>query len=324
VSDGAVSAVTVFDRRTLAVQSSIPIGCSPDSLAYDPSSKLVFAVCGAARSLPQPAHQGDRSQQPVAFGVSHLVAIDTAASNAVLADVAVPGELRVVQTDGNGRVYVTAAESRLQIARNGAQNSVDPVRTIPPRIVLFDSSTLVNEAHRWFAEQKKQESDGPARLDVGENNPSNSLAQFLRLPAGCTEPHGFAIDSKNARIFAACENQQLLVLNAGSGQVVATLTTGPGDDVIGYDADHNLIFSANGAGYGSLTIIRQDATADTYAVIQNLPTLARARTLAVDPSTGIVYLVTDTMGVDLSPRGALTNIKPAPIEGSFQVVVVGH
>jgi hypothetical protein len=94
--------------------------------------------------------------------------------------------------------------------------------------------------------------------------------------------------------------------------------------VVGYDPDRNLIFSANGTGYGSLTIIQQDPNTDSYAVVQNLATSARARTLAVDPSTGLVYLVTDDMGLDLTPRGGFTTIKPTPVEGSFQVLVVGH
>ena len=88
--------------------------------------------------------------------------------------------------------------------------------------------------------------------------------------------------------------------------------------------DRGLIYSANGGGYGSLTIIQQDANTDSYAVIQNLPTLARARTLAVDPSSGVVYLVTDLRGVDLTKMGGIGTLHFDPIQGSFQVIVVGH
>jgi hypothetical protein len=59
-------------------------------------------------------------------------------------------------------------------------------------------------------------------------------------------------------------------------------------------------------------------------VIQNLPTRERARTLAVDPSTGDVYLVTDYYGVDLTKPGTIGSMKATPISGSFQVLVVGH
>ena len=130
--------------------------------------------------------------------------------------------------------------------------------------------------------------------------------------------------AKNSRLFAACGGQKLPVLDPFNGDDHRALTTGPGEDVIGYDPEHELIYSANGGGYGSLTIIQQDANTDSYAVIQNLPTLARARTLAVDPLTGNVYLVTDLHGVDLTKAGGIGTLHSVPVQGSFQVIVVGH
>jgi len=80
---------------------------------------------------------------------------------------------------------------------------------------------------------------------------------------------------------------------------------------------------ASGGADGSLTIIRQSVS-DSYAVIQNLPTRQRARTLAVDPETGQVYLVTDLLGMDLSHPGNVGTLQTDPVNGSFQVLVVGH
>ena len=152
----------------------------------------------------------------------------------------------------------------------------------------------------------------------------SSLGRSLPLTNDCSDPQGLAVDSAHRRLFAACGGRQLAVLDSDTGNPIASLVTGPGDDVIGYDPDRELIFVANGAGYGSLTIIRQDATTDSYAVIQNLPTLARARTLAVDPSTGNVYLVTDYLGADLTQTSGFGTVKSVPIQGSFQVLMVGH
>jgi DNA-binding beta-propeller fold protein YncE len=115
----------------------------------------------------------------------------------------------------------------------------------------------------------------------------------------------------------------MVVLNASSGQFVASLPTGPGTDAIAYDPNHSLIYTANGGAQGSLTVIRQDVT-DTYAVIQDLPTRQRARTLAVNPATGEVYLVTDLLGVNLARPGGIGSLQPAPVNGSFQVLVIGN
>jgi hypothetical protein len=118
---------------------------------------------------------------------------------------------------------------------------------------------------------------------------------------------------------------KLMVLNGGTGELVATLPIGSGVDAVAYDAGRGLIFSANGGGDGSLTIIRQDVT-DTYNVVQTLPTQQRARTLAIDPTRGELYLVTVLSGAALSrpPTGGIGSLKVAPVDGSFQVLVVGN
>jgi len=91
---------------------------------------------------------------------------------------------------------------------------------------------------------------------------------------------------------------------------------------VGFDAGRGLIYTANGDAQGTLTIIHQDVT-DTYAEVQNLATRRRARTLAVNTDTGQVYLVTDYVGVDLAHPGGIGGLTSAPVEGSFQVLVIG-
>jgi DNA-binding beta-propeller fold protein YncE len=116
---------------------------------------------------------------------------------------------------------------------------------------------------------------------------------------------------------------QMVVLNADSGNNVASLPIGSGVEAIGFDPGRSLIYAANGGADGSLTIIHQDVT-DTYRVIQTLPTRQRARTLAVNPDTGQVYLVTDLLGVDLAQSGGTGPVRTDPVNGSFQVLVVGN
>ncbi len=330
VSDGLRDAVAVFDRSDLSVEATIHISCSPRSIAFEPQSKLVFAVCGSANasSTPQPGRRAasdaprppaGTSQQTVA-GISHIVAIDTQQKSAI-ADIAIAGDARFAQADNAGGVYVTVGEAEQFASRDGAMSR----RVARPRIARFDGPAIAAEAER-LRHATDAAPASPVSMDWRENDRRGASANLmvLPLPASCVQPQGLAADVKNSRLFAACNNQQLLVLNSGNGQVATTLTTGPGDDVIGYDPERELIYSANGAGYGSLTIVQQDANTDSYAVIQNLATLARARTLAVDSSTGLVYLVTDNMGVDLTPGAAFGPIKSASIAGSFQVLVVGR
>lgn len=321
VSDGPAGAIEVFDRRSLSVQASVPINCSPRSIAFEPRSKLVFAICGVAQPLPHPPLPRERPvQPPMRTGVSHVVAIDTE-QNIALADMLLPGDLRFTQADGGGTVYITAGASRFNAILNGREFT----DSVPQRIIALDGQAIAGAARQERAVRNESASTGdPVPMDWTYHPLPESLGHFLTLPGNCPDPQGLAVDAKDFRLFAACNDQQLYVLNATDGHIVTTLTTGPGDDVIGYDAERELIYSANGAGYGSVTIIQQDAVTDSYAVIQNLPTLARAHTLAIDSSSGLVYLVTDVTGVDLSPRGGFAPIKSAPIQGSFQVLVVGR
>lgn len=148
---------------------------------------------------------------------------------------------------------------------------------------------------------------------------------FLPLDRTCANPQGLAIDGHSLRLFVACGNQALEVLNSETGAVAATLTIGPGADAVAYDSSRRLIFTANGGGYGSVTVIRQHVT-DTYAVVQNLPTMEHARTMAIDPSTGNVYLVTTLYGAKLDhpPANGIGTLKMDAVDGAFQVLVIGN
>jgi YVTN family beta-propeller protein len=303
VSDGPANAVTVLDRGALRAKATISIGCSPRFIVFEPRSKLVFAFCPPSLPPTPPPQSGQRPISPNSLGPSHIVAIDTD-KNSVLADIALNGDLHIAQADGYGNIFATVAQ--------------------PAWIAKFDASGIDAEARRRREASPKPAPGGPVFFDWSKNGASLSLLQNIPLHSSCVDPQGLAVDGKNQRLFIACENQGVQILNATTGDLVASLTTGPGDDVVGYDPERELIYSANGGGYGSLTIIQQDANTDSYAVIQNLPTLARARTLAVDPSTGAVYLVTDLHGVDLTKAGGIGTLHFDPIPGSFQVIIVGH
>jgi hypothetical protein len=319
VTDGPLHAVYIFNRQSLKNESFVLVGCSPRSIAFEPRSRLVFAVCGANISNPNPPRPNQRPVQPAPEGISHVIAIDTD-KKTMLLDLTVPGDFRFAQPDGSGNVYITVGEAQQTVEQNGHATR----QSYPRRIARLDAQGIASEASRRQGTQSGQSPGEPVQIDWSHNADPGGLLRFLPLPDSCSNPQGLAADSRNLRLFVACDNQQFIVLNARSGDLVTSLVTGPGNDVVGYDAGRNLIYSANGAGYGSLTIIRQSPISDTYAVIQNLATLARARTLAVDSSSGNVYLVTDIMGVDLTPRGGFGTIKPVPIAGSFQVLVVGN
>ncbi len=106
--------------------------------------------------------------------------------------------------------------------------------------------------------------------------------------APCKEPSGLAMDKKNRRLFAVCDNTMMAVVNADTGKVVATPAIDEDPDAAGFDPGTQLAFSSNG-GAGNLTVIHED-TPDTYSVVENVPTKKYARTMAIDFKTHNIFL----------------------------------
>ena len=100
-------------------------------------------------------------------------------------------------------------------------------------------------------------------------------------------PTGLAFDAANRRLFSTCRNEKLVILDADTGHIVATLPIGAGVDGAAYDAGLHRVYTANGAG--SMTVIQQDS-ADSYRVLEQAPTHFGGHSLVVDPMTHRIYV----------------------------------
>lgn len=341
VSDGRGGKVIVFDRRTLQTVATINDVPSPRALVYEPQTKLLFAVRTdqapappppavprtTTHIVPRPAPPPPPTPKPNTG--SSITIIDTQ-TRKVVGQIVVPEVLGFALTDTRGNIFVNATD-RNRILQFDAQTvagmlpkqqdvaTVENAEASPP-VPDPQPDPATNHASSSGAAAPSQKPMPPITINWTERDrPVHSFA----LNGQCSTPKSLAIDSAHSRLFEACNNSKLFVLNADNGNLIATLPIGSDVDAIGYDAKNGLIYSANGGADGSLTIIRQDI-ADSYAVVQTLPTRQRARTLAVNPDTGQVYLVTDMLGMDLSRPGSIGTLQTDPVNGSFQVLVVGH
>jgi DNA-binding beta-propeller fold protein YncE len=130
---------------------------------------------------------------------------------------------------------------------------------------------------------------------------------------GCEEPSGLAIDRKQKRLFAACDNKTMAVVDASTGHVIASVPTGEGTDGAAFDPELNLAFASNGEG--TLTVVRQ-RTDGKYERAENVATQRGARTIALDPSSHRIFLPTAELG-PRAPGERRPGIKP----GTFVVLV---
>jgi DNA-binding beta-propeller fold protein YncE len=147
------------------------------------------------------------------------------------------------------------------------------------------------------------------------------LAVKSRWPlAPCEEPSGLAIDRKNRRLFAGCNNKLMAVVDADSGKVITTLPIGGGVDATAFDDETKLAFAS--CGEGVLTVVREESP-DKFSVAENAKTQERARTLALDPKTHQVYLVTAKFGPAPAPTVDQPHPRPPVLPDSFVVLVMG-
>jgi hypothetical protein len=130
-----------------------------------------------------------------------------------------------------------------------------------------------------------------------------------------------AMDKQHRRLFAVCGNNMMGVMNADNGQMITTLATAEGADASGFDPDRALAFSSNG-GDGTLTVVHED-TADKFSVADSVTTQKGARTMAFDPRTHNVFLVTSDFGPAPAPTAERPHPRPTMVPGSFTLLIVG-
>jgi YVTN family beta-propeller protein len=139
---------------------------------------------------------------------------------------------------------------------------------------------------------------------------------------GCLAPSGMAIDAAHDRLFSACDNKKMAVVDAGTGKVIATPQLGEGPDALRFDRAHELIFSSNGES-GDLTVVKQ-VSPTSYSVMQTFKTMPGARTLAYDPTNEHIYVVSAKLGPKRMPSKDNPRGRPAVVPGSFELLVYGH
>jgi YVTN family beta-propeller protein len=117
---------------------------------------------------------------------------------------------------------------------------------------------------------------------------ARSLKVEQRWPtAPCSSPSSLAMDRPNHRLFVGCRSKVMAVMNADSGEIIATLPIGDHVDATAFDPESRLIFNSNGEG--TITVIHEEGP-NKYSVVQTVKTLPKAKTMALDPKTHTLFL----------------------------------
>jgi DNA-binding beta-propeller fold protein YncE len=227
--------------------------------------------------------------------------------------------LKTISTVGTGgqnpdAIFYDAASKRV-FAFNGRSASVTAINGVDGSVVKMfplggkpEFAVGSGNGHVFVNIEDKSE-----LLEIDAQN----LAVTQRWPlAPCKEPSGLAMDTKNRRLFAVCDNNMMAVVNAENGKVIATPKIGDDPDAAGFDPEMQLAFSSNG-GSGTLTVVHEDS-ADKFSVVEDVPTKKYARTMAIDFKTHNIFLPVAEFE-EVTPQGER---RPPMKPNSFQMLLV--
>jgi YVTN family beta-propeller protein len=281
------------------ITKSIALGSGErwDYVTFDPTGKRVYVAHGDHVTVVDETKGEVIGQIGIFPGGTHGIAVsaetnqgytdDGKAGTATVFDLtslrpskiipAAPGADGIIYEPITGYIYVINGDS-------GSLTVIDP-----------KTNTSISTINVGAAlEAGLADGKGALFVDGAENHDivkldakSNKVEAHFDMPA-CKRPHGLALDSETHRLFATCANNILVVVDADSGANVATVPIGSGSDGAAFDPVRKLIFSSNSDG--TLSVI-QEKDAQTFVAAATIKTTRGARTMAIDPKTGRLFLV---------------------------------
>ena len=168
--------------------------------------------------------------------------------------------------------------------------------------------------------------DGKGNVFVNISD-KNSLLEFnARTRAvehawsvsSCVGPAGIAMDTVTRRIFIGCsDSNSMTIVNADTGKVITVIPIDEDTDASRFDRGTLLAFAS--CEHGWFSIIHEDSP-DHFHLVANVKTKDGARTMALDPRTHHVFVVT----ADLKPAPPPTKENPEPrrpvVPGTFVIL----
>jgi YVTN family beta-propeller protein len=152
---------------------------------------------------------------------------------------------------------------------------------------------------------------------------SNTLTIKSRWPvAPAGQPTALAMDREHRRLFAAGRNpQKLVILDADNGKVIQSFPISAGADANVYEPETGLIFVSTREG--NVHIFHED-TPDKFSEVETVKTEYGAKTMALDSKTHNLYLTTADFGPPPAPTAERPHPNPAPIPGTFHLLIYGR
>src|SRR5258707_7048377 len=183
----------------------------------------------------------------VASGLGRGFISDGRANAVTIFDLKTLKTIGTVKTDANPDAIVYDSVSKRVFTFNGRGKNTTAINAADGTV----AGTLALGGKPEFAA-----ADGNGSIFVNNEDTSEliqidsqKITETHRWPlAPCKSPSGLAMDRKNRRLFAVCDEKVMAVVNADTGKVVATPTIGEGVDASAFEPATQLAFASNGDG----------------------------------------------------------------------------
>lgn len=149
---------------------------------------------------------------------------------------------------------------------------------------------------------------------------------------GCAAPVGMAMDKTNRRLYIGCRGKgaaapgALIVMNADSGKVVASMPIGIGVDGDVFDPDNGNVYATcrdSGDGKSGATYIFHADTPDKISMVATVKTIYGARTVSLDTKTHHIFSIGTEKNDPVPPSAKEPNPRPKPVLSTFELVEIG-
>jgi len=206
----------------------------------------------------------------------------------------------IIHDPASGLVFVTNEE-------DGTVTAIDPVALTVSSIPVggtLRSAAIDGTGYLYVA---IKDAGQIAVVDIARRK----LVSRYPLP-GCDSPAGLAFDPENRMLLVACKNQKAVAVRAADGGIIGAFEIDRVPNAVIFDPNRRIFFIPCARDATMTAIASNDGHP---ALLRKIPTAIGARTGALDPVSGDLYLPAADYSI------GLTGISQKA--GTFRVLVVG-
>ena len=246
-------------------------------------------------------------------GTALLLETDGGTGTARLLDAISGAEKAVIPVGKNPDAAIWDARRRRAIVMNadsGTVSVIDPATAkVVGTVTLAPGLEFAAFDKRGMLYVNNEDRNQIAVIDLDKM----ALEGWIDMP-GCQGPTGMAYAPTADRIVSACGNGIVAVVDPAARKQVSTIAIGKGADAVIGDATRRRLFVPSG-GSGTLAVLAESS--GSIRLVETVPTEVSARTGAVDPNDGKVYLPSARTVAATEPGG-----RRQQVPGSFHLLIV--